>query len=173
MRHHLFMIRSVGFALLLMFGFAARSQIGDKLDHPGEVQKSLVPRELIPPSPALTPEQALKSFKLQPGFRIECVASEPMVEDPVAAAFDPDGRLWVVEMRGYMPDLDGTGEDAPVGRVVILTDTNGDGKMDKQTVFIDGLVLPRALALVDGGVLVGAPRIFGIAATRMATIGQT
>ncbi|EEF60470.1 DUF7133 domain-containing protein [Pedosphaera parvula] len=135
----------------------AQAQIGDKSDKRGEVQKSLVPRELIPPSPALSVVDALKSFKLQPGFHIECVASEPLVEDPVVAQFDPDGRLWVVEMRGFMPDLDGNGEDAPVGRVVVLTDTDGDGKMDKSTVFADGLVLPRALAFVGGGVLVGAP----------------
>src|SRR6266576_2550048 len=113
--------------LALLAASCSQAQIGDKLDKPGEVQKSLVPRELIPPSPALSVAEALKSFKLQPGFRIECVASEPLVEEPVVAQFDPDGRLWVVVMRGYMPDMDGNGEDAPIGRVVVLTDTDGDG----------------------------------------------
>jgi hypothetical protein len=145
------------FVFVLFLSFNLHAQIGDKSDKPGEIQKSLVPPELIPPAPVLSPDEALRSFKLQPGFRIECVASEPLVEDPVVAAFDPDGRLWVVEMRGYMPDLDGNGEDAPIGRVVILTDSHGDGKMDKRTVFIDGLVLPRALAFAGDGVLIGAP----------------
>jgi hypothetical protein len=68
-----------------------------------------------------------------------------MVEDPVAMTFDEDGRLWVVEMRGFMPDIDGEGEDDPVGRVSVLTDENGDGEMDKSVVFLDNLVLPRAI----------------------------
>ena len=123
----------------------------------GEPQVSRIPKERIPPAPPLAPAEALKQFKLQPGFRIELVASEPMVESPVALQFDPDGRLWVVEMRGYMPNLDGMGEDKPVGRISILEDNDGDGRMDKKTVFLDGLVMPRALLLVRGGALVSIP----------------
>src|SRR5215203_3712544 len=85
----------------------------------------------LPPSPPLPVDNALKTFKLPPGFRIEPVAVEPLVEDPVAAAFDDTGRLWVVEMRGYMHDADGAGEDQPIGRVKILEDTDGDARMDK------------------------------------------
>jgi mono/diheme cytochrome c family protein/glucose/arabinose dehydrogenase len=143
--------------LLLLAVVTASAQIGDKADKPGVVQKPLVPKELIPPAPALSPADALKSFKVAPGFRIELVASDPLVQDPVAMAIDPDGRIWVVEMLSYMPDLDGNHEDAPVGRVSILTDTNGDGKMDKKTVFLDKLVMPRAIMLVGGGALIGAP----------------
>ncbi len=110
-----------------------------------------------PPSPVLTGEASIASFRLPPGFRIELVASEPLVQNPVAFAFDPDGRLFVVEMRGYMPDPDGKGEDQPNGDVVILEDTDGDGKFDKRTVFLDGLVLPRSIALAHGGVIVGEP----------------
>lgn len=132
----------------------ALAQIGDK---PGEAQVPIVPAEQIPASPALTPEQELASFQIAPGFRIELVASEPLVGDPVAMTFDPDGRLWVVEMRSYMPTLDGVGEDKPTGRVVVLTDTDGDGRMDKSDVFLDGLIMPRAIALAHGGVLIGAP----------------
>ncbi|MCX6977337.1 MAG: hypothetical protein NTX04_05210 [Verrucomicrobia bacterium] len=112
---------------------------------------------ITPPSPVLTGEAAIASFRLPPGFRIELVASEPLVQNPVAFAFDPDGRLFVVEMRGYMPDPDGKGEDQPNGDVVILEDTDGDGKFDKRTVFLDGLVLPRSIALAHGGVIVGEP----------------
>jgi putative membrane-bound dehydrogenase-like protein len=65
--------------------------------------------------------------------------------------------MWVVEMRGFMASMDGKGEELPVGRVVVLEDTNGDGVMDRSTVFADGLVMPRALMLVGDGALVGAP----------------
>ena len=85
------------------------------------------------------------------------VASEPLVQDPVAIDFDADGRMYVVEMRGFMPNIDGKGEDRPIGRIVVLEDTNDDGKMDKKTVFLDGLVQPRALKVLDRGVLVGEP----------------
>jgi glucose/arabinose dehydrogenase/mono/diheme cytochrome c family protein len=133
---------------------AARAQSGDK---PGEQQIARVPREKIPPAPPLSPEQALRSFKLQPGFRIELVAAEPMVENPVVAQFDADGRLWVVEMTGFMPTPEAAGEDEPSGRISILDDTDGDGRMDAKSVFLDRLVLPRALLLVPGGALVCEP----------------
>ena len=100
-------------------------------------------------------EQAL--FHMLPGYRLELVAAEPLVQDPIAIDFDPDGRMYVVEMRGYMPNLQGTGEDQPVGRIVVLEDTNGDGRMDKSTVFMDSLVLPRAVKVLEHGVLVAAP----------------
>ena len=106
------------------------------------------------PSPALNPEEELATFRLEEGLRIELVAAEPLVEDPVVIHFDEDGRLWVVEMRGFMPNLEMDGEDDPVGRISVLTDRDGDGRMDAGTVFLDSLVLPRALAFVPGGVLV-------------------
>lgn len=133
------------------------AQIGDHLDKPGEVQRPLIPPDQIPPAPALSPAEALKTLALPPGYQLEIAAADPLVQDPVTMAFGPDGRMWVVEMRGYMPDLDGTGEDAPIGRVVVLTDRDGDGRYDESQVFIDQLVLPRAIALVGDGVLVGAP----------------
>src|SRR3954466_1793326 len=98
----------------------------------------------IQPVPILSPEDEAKTFDLPPGFRAEVVAAEPMVQHPVAMAFDPDGRLFVAKMRGYMPDTEGWGENKPVGRVSILEDTDGDGRMNKSTVFLDTLVLPRA-----------------------------
>ena len=135
----------------------AAAQIGDVQDKAGEVQRSLVPRELIPPAPALTPAEAMKTFTVAPGYRLELAAAEPLVQDPVAMAFSPDGRMWVAEMRGYMPDLEGNGEDAPVGRIVVLTDRDGDGTYEDSRVFLDQLVLPRALLPVADGLLVGAP----------------
>ena len=133
------------------------AQIGDRSDKPGVVQAPIVPAELIPPSPPLTPEQSLKAFVVAPGYRVELVAAEPLVRHPVVLQFGPDGRLWVVEMTGYMEDFDGTTEDRPKGAVVVLSDTDGDGRMDKRTVFLDDIILPRALVLHRDGVLVGAP----------------
>ncbi|MGI9183335.1 MAG: DUF7133 domain-containing protein, partial [Longimicrobiaceae bacterium] len=84
-------------------------------------------REVPEESPVLSPAEALKTFSLPPGYRIELVAAEPLVQDPVALDFDADGRLYVVEMRGYMPNVEAEGEDRPVGKIVVLEDTNGDG----------------------------------------------
>jgi mono/diheme cytochrome c family protein/glucose/arabinose dehydrogenase len=126
-------------------------------DEKGEVQVVRVPAEKIPPAPPLAPAQALQSFRPAPGTRVDLVASEPMVEVPIVAQFDPDGRLWVVEMCSFMPNADGRDEDQSRSRISILEDTDGDGRMDRKTVFLDGLVLPRALLLIHGGVLVCEP----------------
>ena len=130
------------------------AQIGDKA---GEPQVPIVPANLIPPSPPLSAEEALRSFKVAPGYRIELVAEAPLVRHPTVLQFAPDGRLWVVEMTGYMEDFDGTTEAQAKGAVVVLSDTDGDGRMDKRTVFLDNIILPRALVLHRDGVLVGAP----------------
>ena len=111
----------------------------------------------LPAPKPLTPEEELATFKLAPGFHAELVAAEPMVESPVALAWDEKGRLFVCEMRGYMHDVEGAGEDQRIGRIVMLEDTDGDGKMDKRTVFADGLLMPRALMCVNGGLLVSEP----------------
>ena len=130
------------------------------------VRGALAPRQAVPSAPAapataappLTAADALRTFRLPPGYRLELVASEPLVADPVWMDIDPDGRLWVVEMRGFMPNFEGTGEDAPVGQVVVLEDTDDDGRADRRTVFLDGLVQPRTVKVLDGGVLVIARR---------------
>ncbi|WP_238857810.1 PVC-type heme-binding CxxCH protein [Poritiphilus flavus] len=107
------------------------------------------------PSPALSPEEALNSFVLaDSNLKIELVAAEPLVQDPVAISFDEGGRLWVVEMLGFMQDIDGKGELDKVGRISVLFDDDEDGKMDRSIVFLDSLVLPRAVAIVKGGALV-------------------
>ncbi|MEN2281601.1 c-type cytochrome [Algoriphagus sp. SE2] len=105
-------------------------------------------------SPPRSPEDERESFQLEPGFEIQLVAAEPMVQEPVAIQFDEDGRLWVVEMRGYMTDIQGSDEDKPIGRISILEDMNGDGEMDKSTIYLDSLIMPRSLGLFSGGALV-------------------
>jgi len=105
----------------------------------------------------LSPRASLKAMEVEEGFEVELVAAEPLVAAPVAMTFDEKGRIWVVEMGGYMPDTLGTGEDAPVGRIVVLTDRNHDGEMDERRVFLDSLVMPRAICLVDSGLLLAEP----------------
>ena len=111
----------------------------------------------LPPPKPLSPAEELKTFKVAPGFRVELFASEPMIECPVSMSWDDQGRLYVLEMRGYMPDVEAKGEDQPTCVISVLEDTDGDGKADKKTVFADGLVLARALMVVNGGALVAEP----------------
>jgi glucose/arabinose dehydrogenase len=114
-------------------------------------------QQVPPESPVLAPADALKTFYMPPGYHLELVASEPLIQEPVALDWDLQGRLWAVEMPGFMADLTGANEHDPIGRVVVLEDTNGDGTMDKRTVFADHLVLARSLKVLDRGVLVAEP----------------
>ena len=98
-----------------------------------------------------SPLEALETFKLPNGFRIELVASEPDVLDPVSLCFDEEGRLYVVEMRDYP-----RGPPAPSGRIRRLEDLDGDGRMDRSVVFADDLAFPTSVLAWNGGVLVSA-----------------
>jgi putative membrane-bound dehydrogenase-like protein len=130
-------------ALTLAVGAVADPPDADSVDrdYSGELPR------IAPKAPA----DALKTFKLAAGFRIELVAAEPLVVDPVAMAFDENGRLFVIEMRGYSED-----DKLNLGRVRLLTDTDNDGRFDKSTVYVDGLSWPTAVVCWDGGVFVGA-----------------
>lgn len=110
-----------------------------------------------PEIPFLRAAEAMNRVHLPPQMELQLVAAEPQVEEPVAMDWDADGVLYVVELRGYMQDVDGTGEQRPVGRVVRLEDTDGDGRMDRQTVFLDELVEPRAILCLDRKILVAEP----------------
>ena len=122
-----------------------------------EKGEALLERIDVPPAPVLTPEQELESFRLAPGYRAELFAAEPMVQKPIFFEFDADGRCWVVEYQGYMRDVQGSGENDPICRVVVLEDTDADGRADTSTVFLDGLVMPRSFAFVKGGILLQEP----------------
>jgi putative membrane-bound dehydrogenase-like protein len=118
--------------------------------------------EMTPPK---SPEDALKSMHLKPGFKIELVAAEPLVVDPVAFDLGPDGRLWVVEMRDYPNGITwkkpGDEFGVPGGRVKVLTDENGDGKYDKASVFLDKIPFPTGAKVWRKGILVtAAPDVF-------------
>jgi mono/diheme cytochrome c family protein/glucose/arabinose dehydrogenase len=108
-------------------------------------------------APVLTAEEELKTFSLPPGYHAQLVAKEPLVVDPIAIDFDADGRLWVLEMPGFMSEANAMNSREPINDVVVLEDKDGDGVMDKRTVFADKLVLPRALKVLEHGVLVGEP----------------
>ncbi len=122
-----------------------------------EKGEALLRRLTIPPAPVRSPEDELATFKVAPGYRVELVAAEPLVCNPIFFEFDPAGRIWVVEYRGYMRDLAGEGEGDPICRVVVLEDTDADGRADQSTVFLDGLVMPRSFAFVKGGLLLQEP----------------
>jgi len=99
------------------------------------------------------PKFSLDAYKVEDGFSIKLIASETLLKAPVSIDFDNKGRMWVVQMIGYMPNLEGVGEDDPTGRISILEDVDKDGVADHAKVFLDKLVLPRALAHVYGGLL--------------------
>jgi len=107
-----------------------------------------------PPSKFLSPEESLKSFYLPEGYKVELVASEPMINEPVTIAWDGNGRMFVAEMNTYMQDVDGTGTNQPISKIKLLEDTNGDGKMDKSTIFIDSLLLPRMILPLENELIV-------------------
>jgi putative membrane-bound dehydrogenase-like protein len=107
----------------------------------------------------MTPQEALRTFRLPAGFKIEIAACEPLVRDPIALDWGADGKLWVVEMGDYPLGLDGKGK--PGGVVRFLEDTNGDGVYDKETTFLENLPFPTGVMPWRGGVLVAAaPDIF-------------
>ena len=108
---------------------------------------------------ASTPEGALATFQLRPGYEIQQVAAEPLVMDPVAMEWGADGALWVMEMRDYPRGLDEV-ENQPGSRVRLLRDTDGDGIYDQSTIFLDGLGFATGLHPWRNGVLVtAAPQI--------------
>ncbi|MEQ1748517.1 MAG: c-type cytochrome [Prosthecobacter sp.] len=103
----------------------------------------------------LSPADEAKTFVMPAGYVAECIASEPMVQEPVLVTWDASGAMYVAEMRSYMQDENGTGtKSLKNGRIKRLTDTNGDGIMDVSTIFVDGLNLPRAILPLDDRIAV-------------------
>jgi putative membrane-bound dehydrogenase-like protein len=102
----------------------------------------------------LSPQQSWAAIRLAEGLEVELVAAEPLVVDPVAIAFGPDGKLWVCEMHDYPTGIDG--RYRPGGRIKFLEDTDGDGRYDKATIFLDNIPFPTGVTVWRKGVLVCA-----------------
>jgi mono/diheme cytochrome c family protein/glucose/arabinose dehydrogenase len=101
--------------------------------------------DLSPKAPvvALTPAEQAARFWLPPGYRMEPVLAEPVVEDPAQIAFDGNGRMFVVELRGYVQTPDGIDLIPPIGRISMHQDRDNDGTYEHHSVFVDKLVFPR------------------------------
>jgi mono/diheme cytochrome c family protein/glucose/arabinose dehydrogenase len=107
---------------------------------PANAHADLSPK---PPVLPLTPAEQVTRFWLPPGYRLEPVLAEPIVEDPAQIAFDGNGRMFVLELRGYVQTPDGIDLIPPIGRISMHQDRNNDGTFEHHTVFVDKLVFPR------------------------------
>ncbi len=145
--------------ILLSLGIGlcgARSQVGDK----SELDRSVPPdRWQMPDGKVRSPEESMALFDLPADFRVEVVAAEPLVQDPIAIQFDERGRLWVLEwpsynwpLRDVIPGFEKL--PPPKSQLAILEDTDGDGRMDRRTAFLDDIDWPRGLQIMKDGALV-------------------
>ena len=120
---------------------------------PTRAGAALDPAKELPRYPAVAPRDALATWKVKPGFKIEFVAHEPQVRDPIALSFDENGRMFVCEMIDYSEERDRTPH---LGRVSTLEDKDGDGFYETSTVFADDLPLPTGLLWAHGALFVAA-----------------
>jgi putative membrane-bound dehydrogenase-like protein len=125
--------------LSLLYSWAARGPAAD-------------PPPLTAPGP-FSPREEQATFRVPPGFKVELVACEPDVVDPVAMAFDEQGRIFVAEMRGYPNAGVATGQENR-GRIKCLTDKDGDGYYETCTTYAEGLRFPSSVMPYKGGLLV-------------------
>lgn len=144
--------------LILLFSHCTHVKTSKTVTWPGK------PDSLIahPLGTYLSPEESMKHIYLPEGYHLELVASEPMIKEPVTIAWDGNGIMYVAELNTYMQNIDGTGESNPVCRIMRLEDTDEDGKMDKSTVFIDSLVMPRMMLCVGRHLLVNETNSYNI-----------
>ncbi len=161
MRKAFYASLAVCFSLVLITGCN-----NSKENKPLEAEPFASPRTVnANPSPAhLTPEESVKSFRVPVGYHVELVASEPMIKEPVAIAWDGNAKMYVAQMETYMQDVNGTGEQGAISRIMLLEDTNHDGRMDKSSVFIDKLRLPRMILCVGHELLVNETNSYNITA---------
>ena len=113
------------------------------------------PPQSYPQFEPLPPAESAATIRLPPGYRVDVVAAEPMIREPVWVAWDGDGAMYVAEMNSYMQDVHGTGtKTIRNGRIKRLVDLDGDGIMDRATVFADHLLLPRMILALDERILI-------------------
>jgi putative membrane-bound dehydrogenase-like protein len=141
-----FLMNSLRLAVATFIGVFAVSGV-----HAADSSKT----ESIPPK---SPQESMAAIKVRDGLEVQLVASEPLIVDPVAFDWGADGKLWVVEMCDYPMGMDGNWK--PGSRIKILEDTDGDGKYDKATVFLDELPFATGVTAWRKGALVcSAPNI--------------
>lgn len=133
-------VRGSVWLLGLVVWFATRALSAQEIPHAQDK----------PPGPALSPAEAIAKMEVPEGFQVELVASEPDIMNPVAMTIDERGRFWITESFEYPRHEPGPGRD----RLKVLEDTDGDGKVDKVDVFLDGLNIPSGVAVGHGGVWV-------------------
>lgn len=110
----------------------------------------------------LNTEESLSSFRMPKGYHVEVVAGDEMLNEPVAVSWDGNGRMFVTQMETYMQTVDTTGEHVATSRILLLEDTDDDGRMDKRTVYIDKLMLPRMILAVGNELLVNVTDTYDI-----------
>lgn len=147
--------RRVIFAVsLAIFCFASYSPLAYSADPADSVEKDYAGE--LPRIAPTEPSKALATIRVAPGFKVEQVAAEPLVADPIAISFDENGRLYIVEMRGYSEN-----EAENLSRIRLLDDTDGDGRFDKSVVFAEGFSWPTAIFCFGGGIYVAdAPNLY-------------
>ncbi len=157
--------RLVLFGLALALPAGGRAQLGDQPEEGPQLPPTEAARHPVP-SPALTPEQELLTFRLPEGFKIELLAADPAVQDPVAAAFDRDGTLWVAEfgnfnagMISHVPALAAgvKASEIPPSRIVKLAGSGPDGRLGGRTVWLEGLGEAKGIMIVRAGMLISDP----------------
>jgi putative membrane-bound dehydrogenase-like protein len=136
---------------------ASSKPINENLDALAAIESTRGGRHWVdaPTDPPKSPEESLACFQVEPGLRVELVAAEPLVFDPVWISFDEQGRMFVVEYLDY-PEGPKDPSDPPLSRIVMLEDSDGDGRMDRRHVFAEHLNFAHSLMPYCGGMLVGA-----------------
>lgn len=145
---------SCGLTICVAATLSSHAQPPQQKDYAAELPR-IAPKE---------PADAIKTFKLAPGFKIELAASEPAIRSPVAIDFDEDGRMYVAEFPEY--NQHGNPKFKEKGAIKLLEDTKGAGVYDKVTTFAE-IDAPVALACWDGGLFVGSvPHIYYLKDTK-------
>ncbi len=136
---------------------ASSKKTNESLDALAAIESTRGGRHWVdaPTDPPKSPEESLACFQVEPGLRVELVAAEPLVFDPVWIAFDELGRMFAVEYGDY-PEGPKNPNDPPLSRIVMLEDSDGDGRMDRRHVFAEHLNFAHSLMPFFGGLLVGA-----------------
>ncbi|MBB5030680.1 PVC-type heme-binding CxxCH protein [Prosthecobacter vanneervenii] len=121
----------------------------------GETKNAVAvdPAKDLPRYPAVEPKDAIGTWQVKKGFKLQLAANEPQVRSPIAVCFDENGRMFVCEMIDYSEMRDVTPH---LGRISMLEDKDGDGHFETSTVFADDLPWPTGLVWANGGLFVGA-----------------